>query len=356
MTPFWRLTLYLSGIFAKRWLVVTLGAVSLVALLDGLSNASEIAASEGGSQLQYLLARAPVIFDRLLLITLMLTLILTYLYLIGQRELVAISGSGVSAAQQLLVLLVPLTALSVLSTIFIDITVPRSVAHLQSWSAPGYDTNLISDDDPLWLVEDDTLIRISSRRRSDGIGEVEFFELGEDAQVERVTFAEGAVYEGPRQWRLLDPVTYSTVSDDEVTSRSSWSSPQTPSSLDLLIAAPRDVSLATMWSLSRKTGSGARPGFSYDTWFWHRLTRPLAAIGLLLLTVSLMQRFGRSDGGYGAMLGVLTVGFGYMIAEGVLLSLAESGVVPVLPTIGILVGLLTLGGLYAWLGQETLER
>jgi lipopolysaccharide export LptBFGC system permease protein LptF len=111
-----------------------------------------------------------------------------------------------------------------------------------------------------------------------------------------------------------------------------------------------------MWSLSRKEGSGARPSFSYETWFWHRLTRPLAAAGLLLLTVSLMQRFGRSDGGYGAMLGVLTVGFAYMIAEGVLLSLAESGVVPVLPTIGVLVGLLALGGVYAWVGQETLQR
>jgi lipopolysaccharide export system permease protein len=356
MSQFWRMTAYLSSIFVRRWLLVTLSAVTLVALLDGLANAPEIAATEGGSQLGYLIARAPVIFDRLLLITVLLTLILTYLYLIGQRELVAICGAGLSAAQQVLVLLVPLAAVMAASTFLIDLTVPRGVAQLQSWSAPGYDTDLISDDKPLWLAENDLLVRISSRAGPDAIGPTEFFEFGRDAAIRTVTYADGATFEPGRGWQLEGPQHVQVNKTASSAGLEVWRSPQTPASLDRLIAQPRDLSLKGMWSLARKNDSGVRPSFSYETWFWHRLTRPLAAAGLLFLTVSMMQRFGRSDGGYGAMLAVLAVGFGYMIAEGVLLSLAEAGTVPVLLTLALLIGLLLLGGLHAWVGQETVDQ
>ncbi|MEM9837624.1 MAG: LptF/LptG family permease [Pseudomonadota bacterium] len=356
MIPNRRLTLYLSVLFAKRWLLVTGAAVVLVALLDSLANAPEIAAIEGGSQVGYLMARAPVIFDRLLLITLLLTLILTYLQLIGRRELVAITGAGVSAAQQVLILLVPVLGIAIVSTFVIDRFVPTGVAKLQGWSAPGYTTSRISDEKPLWLAEDNILVRISGRKGADGVGRLELFHLSQDSQVESVTFAEGARFERGTGWRLEQAQTHHVRDTHAPGAVEMWASPQTPSSLNRLIAAPRDLSLSDMWSLSRNGSSGTRPSFSYETWFWHRLTRPLAAVALLTLTVSMMQRFGRDEGGYGAMLVVLAIGFSYMIAEGVMLSLAEAGSLPVLFTLALLIGLLFLGGLYAWTYQETLDR
>lgn len=350
-----RFALYLSGMMASRWLMSAIAAVTLIGLLDSLANASDIAdrAAElgAGGATEYLFQRLPIIFDRVLLITILLAVVLTYVSLVRRREIVALTAAGLSSTAQVL-LLTPVTLLlGLFSLLIVDALMPPAVRALQSWGAPGYVLDRLSQDMPLWLSDEGRIVRIAEREGPDSFGEIEIYDIGSAGGMAAVTYAEAAHWSKDGGWKLDGTeVVGLTPGAPEPAPR--WRSDVTPDALDRLISEPRDLSLADMRDLRSLRGSGSRPSFAYDAWYYHRLTRPLAGLVLVMCCVPLMQRLGRGSNGDLAMIGCLALGFGYLIFDGVMISFAEAGASRPAWAVGFPIGLFALLGVYLNLGRE----
>ena len=97
--------------------------------------------------------------------------------------------------------------------------------------------------------------------------------------------------------------------------------------------------------------SGANPSFAYGFWHAHGLTRPIAAIILLIICAALMQRTGREDTGDRTLILGITMGFIFLIIDGAMATFAASGGIAVLPAIAM--PLLAFGLLSAFLLART---
>lgn len=350
-----RLILYLSKIFLSRWLVTIFGMVVLVSVLDSLANASAISASgSDGGAIRYMVLRAPILFDLVLLFSIMLALLLTFVSLIRRNELVAIQGIGLSIFAQIRALAPVVLIISIGSFFLIDQTLPRSVYALNAWGIGEYEEGTITEDQPLWVNDESLFVRMKGRIGLDILTDLTFFHRDRAGYLQRVTWARRAQYlDG--NW-ALDGVDTLIVDNAEEPPPAIdiWVTDQTPLLIDKLAAEPRDLALADLSSFASFRGSGSRPSAAYKVWHLKRLSLPFSAIALLLLAAPIMQRLGRRDTGTKELIIGVGAAFLFMIIDGIVITMGSNGALP--PSIAALGTSVTLAGIgvYLWLRQEIL--
>lgn len=350
---------YLSKSFLITWLTVVFGFLVLIGLLDSLANGADIVASGEGFRgtFKYMGLRAPVIFDRIFVFTLVVAILLTYVKLIRQHELVALLGFGISATRQILLLTPVVFGAAFSSIVLIDYTMAPAVRALQAWGIGEYRIKNITPENPLWLEDNGAIVRATERESYETLANIEIFQRDEAGSVEAVIWAERGTYTG-NGWSL-DGVRRLDVAGaageprqaEPVEEAAVWTTSQTPTSIARLAAEPRDLSLAEMRNFMKPGNSGAKPSFAYGFWHAHRLTRPLAAIILLIACAALMQRTGREDTGDRTLILGITLGFVFLIIDGAMATFAASGGIAVVPAIAM--PLLAFGLLSAFLLART---
>ena len=342
----WRLMRYVSKRFLLIWLGVTFGFLVLIGLLDSLANGGDIISGEGGfsETFRYMFYRAPVIFDRIYVFTFVVAILLVFVGLIRNHELVALLGFGISVPKQILMLVPIVLTCALGSVVIIDTALPPAVRALQAWGVAEYKQRNVTEDKPLWLEDDRRIVRAAARPGYSLLGNLEFYARTDTGQVKTITWAESARFLGDAGWELngvrrlevagADGETRTAV---EQQGPSLWNSSQTPDSIARLAADPRDISLADMRGFSVRGNSGSRPSFAYEFWHLHRLTRPLAILVLLAMCVAIMQRVGRQDTGDRALIIGIATGFIFLIIDGAMATFAGSGAIS--PTIAIVLPL-----------------
>jgi len=349
-----------SGLFT--WLMTVFGFLVLIGLLDSLANGGDIVASGEGFKgtFRYMLLRAPVIFDRIFIFTIVVAILLLFVKLIRQHELVALLGFGISAPKQIVLLIPVVLGASLISITFIDLAMAPAVRALQEWGIGEYKVKNITANNPLWLEDGNNIVRATDRMTFDELGNIQIFERSDTGEVESVIWAKSAVYNEPN-WNLegveilkiegSDGEKRTALRDGQVRM---WETNQTPKSIARLAAEPRDISMAEMRNFKRKGNSGSKPRFAYDFWHAHRLTRPLAALILLLCCVPLMQRTGREDTGDKALILGITMGFIFLIIDGAMATFATSGGIAVATAISFPLALFALFGAFMLVRTESL--
>lgn len=355
---------YLSSSFIRIWLTTVFGFLVLIGLLDSLANGGDIIGNGGQftDTFKYMAYRAPVIFDRIFVFTLVVAMLLLFVKLIRQHELVALLGFGISVPKQLALLTPVVVGAALISIIVINTAMPPSVRALQAWGIGEYKVKGVSSENPLWFEDNREIVRAAERVGLDRLGQVEIFSREIDGRVNSYITAEDAVYDFEAQnWKLtgvlrLDisnadgrPVNAQSVNEPLI-----WNSAQNPDSIARLAAEPRDLALKDMKTFSEKGNSGSKPRFAYGFWYWHRLTRPLAAFILLLCAVPIMQRVGRQDTGDKALIIGIFVGFIFLIIDGALATFATTGGMTVPTAIISPLVLFGLAGTYLCLEKESL--
>ncbi len=360
----WRFLTYLSKSFVTTWLMVVFGFLILIGLLDSLANGGDILAEDGNftDTFRYMALRAPVIFDRIFIFTIHVAVLLTFVKLIRNHELVALLGFGISPLKQVALLTPAVVSVGILSVIMINICMPPSVRALQAWSIGEYKVKNVTAENPLWMEGGDQIVRASERFSMDTLGSLELFNRSPTTgAVESVIWAERATYKDSGNWELYGVQTLNIAGADgeprlpiKASGSTMWNTKQTPQSIARLAAEPRDIALSDMSGFMQKGNSGSKPSFAYQFWYWHRVTRPLAAFILLLCAATIMQRTGRQDTGDKAgMIGV-TVGFIFLIIDGAMATFAASGGVGTLYAIACpLIGF-ALAGAFMLLRTESL--
>ena len=357
-----KFAIYLSKMFIFTWLTVVFGFLVLIGLLDSLANGADIVASGEGFQgtFKYMGLRAPVIFDRIFVFTLVVAVLLTYVKLIRQHELVALLGFGISVPKQIMLMTPAVVGAALFAVTFIDFAMAPAVRSLQTWGIGEYKVKNITAENPLWLEDGGRIVKASKRYNYGTLGEVEIFERTETGEVKDVIWAEKATYIG-QGWQLDGVRTIAVEGADgedrlarKTNSSRTWVTKQTPTSIARLAAEPRDLSLSEMRSFSRPGSSGSKPRFAYSFWHAHRATRPLAALILLICCAGLMQRTGREDTGDKALILGITLGFIFLIIDGAMATFAASGGLPVLPAIAMPLFVFALLGSFLVIRTESL--
>ena len=353
---------YLSKTFLTTWLMTVFGFLVLIGLLDSLANGGDIMSGEGGfaDTFRYMMLRAPVIFDRIFIFTIVFAILVTYVKLIRQHELVALLGFGISVPKQIM-LLTPIVLSAGFSSItIIDYTIAPAVRSLQAWGIGEYKIKNITPKNPLWLEDNGRIVRAEKRISYEELGNLEIYKRSDTGQVEDVLWAEKAVYKGD-MWELKGVQSLPIKGADgepRLPLRSGkteiWETAQTPMTIARLAAEPRDLSMSEMRQFKKPGNSGSKPRFAYSFWHAHRFTRPLAAWILLLCAVPLMQRTGRQDTGDKALIIGITMGFIFLIIDGAMATFATSGGMGVTGAIAGPLIVFALLGSYLCLQAESL--
>ncbi len=357
-----KLAAYITKTFIFTWLTLVFGFLALIGLLDSLANGSDIVKSGGGfsDTFRYMFLRAPVIFDRIFVFTLVVAILMVFVKLIRNHELVAFLGFGISATKQVLLLTPAVIGASLVSILFVDIAMAPAVRSLQTWGIGEYKVKNITADNPLWLEDRGRIIRATDRGGFDTINDMKFFFRDENGNVDQIWHVQRAVYQGPN-WKLTGVEQLEVKGADGETRKLDplpdgqiWETQQTPTSIARLAAEPRDLSLAEMRVFSKRGNSGSKPSFAYKFWHAHRITRPIAAFLLLIVCAALMQRTGREDTGNKTLILGITMAFVFLIFDGAMATFAASGGVAVWPAIALPLLVFGLGGAFMLLRTETL--
>ncbi len=342
---------YLAVLFLHRFALITFGLVALLGVLDALSNAELLPEGAGlVEQLRYMLLRMPILFDRIMVFALLMSLLLTYISLIRRNELVAIVGAGVSIFGQVRALMPAVLIATIVSAALVDQINPLATRALEKWLGP----EAVRDDGQapktLWLADGNLLVEVGGLRGL-RLNDVTLFERGENGKIDAITQADYAMA-APTGWVLLDARQIRYDGKDPDPPRI-WHSVQTPHTLRLLLSEPRNLALFDLYRLSKMTGSGSLPSGAYLVWFLNRLSLPFIALGFLLLTVPIMQRFGRRDSGEIPLAIGIGAGFVFMVIDGVFKTLSENGSLSASIAVMVPTGILIVIGL--WLSTRRME-
>lgn len=345
-----RIERYLAVLLLQRLGVTAFGMVALLGVLDALGSADILPPDAGlAGSLRYMVLRMPILFDRTLPISFLLAVLLTYVALIRRNELVAIIGAGLSVVGQMKALL-PVVILSMgLGAVMIDVASPAATRALEDWLGPEALREESREPQTLWLAEERWLVEIEGASGGTLHG-LTLFERDAVGVILSVTRAPLARYEA-KGWRLEGPA---QLRYDGATPMPPdlWATTQTPETLRLLLSEPRDLSVANLAALSQMTKSGNRPAAAYTVWLLNRLILPLVGVGLMMLAVPMMQRYGRRESGYLAMALATGAGFAYMLVDGILKAFAERGSLDVLVAVLVPTGMLIAAGLVLALRRQ----
>lgn len=345
-----RLSWHLSMLFLQRLFVTVLALVALLGVLDALSNADKLPTGAGfEGQMRYMWLRVPALFDRIVVFAFLLAALLTYASLIRRNELVAISAAGVSVFGQMRTLIPVVFLSAVAAAVLIDVAGPPASRSLLAWLGPEALQEDAQVPEELWLSDGRLLIELKSMQAEKLTG-ITIFERNDEGAVIAVTTAETASpVEGG--WELSNP-SQRRFDGAPLREMTFWESPQTPESLQLLLSPPRDLAISDLLALSEMRGSGSRPSGAYELWALNRFLLPVTAIGFLLLAVPVMQVYGRRSNADLAVAAGVAVGFFYMVADGILKTLAENGSISPLLAVALPNTALILGGLWLALDRE----
>jgi len=357
-----KLLAYLSKTFLTTWLMTVFGFLILIGLLDSLANGGDIMSGDGGvtDTFRYMMLRAPVIFDRIFIFTIVFAILVSYVKLIRQHELVALLGFGISVPKQIMLLTPIVLAAGFTSITVIDFTIAPAVRSLQAWGIGEYKVKNITPENPLWMEDNGRIVRAEKRVSYEELGNLEIYNRSETGKIEDVLWAQKAVYKNPN-WELIGVQSLPIKGADgearlplRAGKPEVWKTAQTPMTIARLAAEPRDLSMSEMRRFKRPGNSGSKPRFAYSFWHAHRFTRPLAAWILLLCAVPLMQRTGRQDTGDKALIIGITMGFIFLIIDGAMATFATSGGMGVTGAIAGPLTVFALLGTYLCLKAESL--
>ncbi len=353
-----RLTLYVLRLVGLR--ILGAGAILLAVLqiLDLLEITPEII-QRGlgfGGILHYASLRLPRMIDQAAPLSVLAGAIFAFIKLAAESEFVAMRAIGVSAYRLVLMALPAALAVLAVHLVAVQVIAPRTDAALQAWwTATAPPPNPADKDakpkEKAVRIGDDVFVAKSDDPTGRTLKDVRIYRRDTEGRLTERVGAPVATY-GPQGWRLGDPqfVRFGKAGAtagqaSEITLAPGFE----PADVQNLFFGDQAISAAAA-KRALAGGGTQRPPSYYATRLQGALAGPIGDLLMLLLAAPIAMASFR--GGQGAVFaaGSLAAGLLFMVVNGLLAALGESGAV------GPLLAAWTAPAVFAALGASVLLK
>lgn len=319
------LALHLSRAVLARILWVAAALTGLAVALDLVEAAGEVLAREDGGLVRYLGLRAPSILAAVLPVALILGPALAFLSLAGRNEFVALRAAGMTIWRAAWLLLPLAIVLGIGFHLLVDRAAPTLEGRLLAWLEPrpaGFAGGF-------WARTATGIVRAdASSPEGDLILRADIYEMDEAGRLTARIDAEearhaGGVWRFGAATRLVPGAPRSTPIDGAV-----WETTLRPANVRALATPARSVAV----DVAERILSGGWSGNRTQDFYRVRVYRGYAAFvaPFLMILLALPASFGMArSGGFGRRAaGAVAVGFGFLLFDGMLTALGETGNLP----------------------------
>lgn len=331
-------TKYISRLFAEYLAISWIAFISLLQIFDLLANSEEITKRFPGmlsALFTYSIWRIPEISTFVLPFAVLLALLLTLGRLERNHEIMAFKAAGAPYSFVLLSLLPSIAIVSIVHFYLGDVAVPSSIVYLDQHGLRIDKEKEKEGNEPLWRRDGNTIIQIGATREDGNfLSNVTIYERDNAGKLLRKIDVRQMRYRQSKQDWLLEDVYFFTLSHGEEATQDweaqyEWKSSLSPADFAELSERPEGLSLGQIASYAFGEKTGPRPDYFYSTWFFRRLIIPVSSFLMILLAAPVSQNLQNRNRNlvYGIASG-FALGFLYFIADGLSLSLGESGVLP----------------------------
>ena len=343
------LALHLSKTVLYRIAAVALLLGGLAIALDLVESAARVLERDDGGILRYLGLRVPIIFAVVAPVALIVGPVLAFLSLSGRSEFTILRAAG-ATTYRLLALVAPLAFLLGVGLFFLnDRVVPTMEGRLLSWL----------DDEPsasrgdFWARTPTGVVRAeSSSQKGDAISGVEIYEMDEAGRLISRISAAAATHEAGG-WRLEDATRL--IPGESASTRvdgALWETALRPANVRALATPGRTVAGNAASRILTGDWSGNRTEEFYQVRVYRGWSAFLTPFLMILLAAPAMFGSRRAGGMGGRAALAVALGFGFLLFDGMLTALGETGnLPPMLAAFGATVMFAAIG-LYSLISLE----
>lgn len=319
------LSLHLSRAVLLRIVAVIAALAGLALALDLVESASKVLGRDDGGIARYLMLRTPLILAAVAPVALIVGPTLTFLALSSRSEFTIYRASGVTTYRMLLSLLPLAVILGGFMFLMNDRVVPTMEGRLLTWLKAGKSASAGS----FWAHTRNGVVRAqASSPRGDILVGLDVFETNDQGLLTSRITARAARYEDGA-W-LLEGAQRLTPGKGAATDASGaqWRTPLSPANVRALGAPGRKVGGDT----AEKVLQGDWAGNRADSFYEMRVLRGYASVlaPALMILLAAPAAFGmRRTAGFGrSAVWAVALGFGYLLVDGMMSALGETGALP----------------------------
>lgn len=270
--------------------------------------------------------------------------------LASSNELVAMRAAGISVASisrwtlqagLFLALLVALTG---------EFIVPISERQAQTVRASALKENItLGGKHGFWIRDGQRYLHAKRVYNDMKLGNVYIYEMNDKKHLQRVTYAQSAVYDQDN-W-VLNHVRRSNFEASDVTTEDHetlpWPNLLNPDLFSVLSVQPENMSVVDLYRYSQYLRSNDLDAGQYILAFWIKVVTPLASMAMLLIALPFVFGSSRSGSAGARMLIGLLLGIGFFIANKAINHAGQVYGLPPFLSAAAPIALVTLAGLMA---------
>jgi len=329
------LSLYVGRTFLLRCVAMLAMLVMVLQTLDLLSEAGNVLAHPGNGDAElwrYVSLRVPEIMARFLPFAVLLGTLVTLTTLNHNSEVISMKAAGLSAHQILAPLVIVSMAIAVVSFVFNERIVVRSVAVLEAWQAVEYGPILRDGGvrTNVWVRDGDDLIRagvIAGRGDKVFLRDVEIYDRAGNNLVATLWAPRGR--RDGNGWLLEDARRFNISSGAEQRLGAIRVAPNVrPDQFTLSDVKPDGLSYWELGDAITALSAAGRPTAALEAALWHKISGPMST--LLMPLLGAVAAFGVARSGrlfIRAVIG-MALGFGFFVADNFALAMGDLGVYP----------------------------
>ena len=347
-----RLQSYVLSVAATRIVgaaAILMGILQILDLLEVTTDILDRGLGMGGV-LYYALLRMPRLFEQVAPIAVLAGGLFAFSQLARESAIIAMRAAGISAYRIVAMAAPAAVAVMLLDFACAQVIAPRTDPILDAWwdshtpAADRKDTGPVN-----FRVGDDLVAAASASPDGRALQTVKIYRRDKTGRlVERVE-APAATFNG-RDWSLSKAVTTRFTSeriDTVSTSQMTWPSALRPVDVQALFSENPAPSAGSARRALLNGGTDRPPSY-YETRLWGAYAGPFAALIMLLLSAPVALANFRSRQGAVLLTGGLAAGLVFLVVDGMLSALGESGAVsPILAVWGgpVIFGALAINAL-----------
>jgi lipopolysaccharide export system permease protein len=329
---------YVLRVFFGQFALLLISFSALMQLFDLLSNSIEVIQRSDGhiSGLGlYAMLRLPEIVSFLIPFVVLLAALMTLGRLERDNEILAYKSSGAPYNAVLLAFLPAVLIVAFCHFWLADQIVPWAIDAMVKRDI-YVDKISRADDSPSLFIQDGGSVIEVGKVQNYGaeLHRMKIYGRTESGVVSSYQAALVANYDiNQHLWILHDVWTTNIATDHATTSihdtELKWQTSLTPTEFSNLIELPQAMPLSKIWAFATSKDVGVRPTYFYQAWLQKRFAIPISSILMILLAAPVAHSvYQRGRGLAGGMAIGFLLGFLYFVADGLVMSLGESGAVP----------------------------